>query len=203
MKIKYNRISTEHQNYNRASLDDDKYDLILHERISGKVPFNERPKGMKVISLINENKITDIIIEDVSRLGRNTSDNIQILNFFEEKEINVKIKNLGIESRPSGIKNPIWNIITTLLSSMHELELENIKERTSAGRRAYIQNGGVLGRPVGSNENERNFLNKEKPKKIIKLLKKERTIREISAITKTSHKTIVKTKRIATKYGLL
>ena len=32
------------------------------------------------------------------------------------------------------------------------MELENIKERTTAGRVAYVQNGGKLGKPKGSNE---------------------------------------------------
>ena len=33
-----------------------------------------------------------------------------------------------------GEKNPIWPMITAVLSSMYQMELENIKERTSVGR---------------------------------------------------------------------
>ena len=71
------------------------------------------------------------------------------------------------------------------------------------GRLVYIQKGGKLGRPEGSNESERQFLNKEKNHEILKYLNKKRTIREISKITSTSNKTIIKVKRIGEKYGML
>ena len=83
------------------------------------------------------------------------------------------------------------------------MELENIKERTQMGRAIYVQKGGKLGRPEGSNESEKQFLSKAKSHEIIKYLNKNRTIREISKITSASNKTIIKTKRIAFKYGML
>ena len=33
---------------------------------------------------------------------------------------------------------PIWPMITAVLSSMYQMELENIKERTSVGRQVYV-----------------------------------------------------------------
>jgi DNA invertase Pin-like site-specific DNA recombinase len=87
------------------------------------------------------------------------------------------------------------------MSSLYEMELENIKERTAMGRQVYLAKGGRLGRPTGSNESENKFLKKQKTQEIIKLINKGRTIREIAAITSTSNKTIIKTKKIAMKYG--
>ncbi|MFZ2339909.1 MAG: recombinase family protein [Bacteroidales bacterium] len=203
MKIKYNRVSTIQQSGNRFELDNDTYDLTLLDKVSGSIPFMERPKGKEVVQLVEAGKVSDLVVEEFSRLGRNTGDVIRTLEWLEEKEVNVHILNNGLQSRPNGKKNPIWKMISSVMSSLYEMELENIRERTMMGRMVYIQRGGKLGRPEGSNENERQFLNKEKSQEIMKYLNKKRTIREISKITSTSNKTIIKVRRIGVKYGML
>lgn len=203
MKVKYNRVSTIQQTGFRFSIDTDSYDLILLDKISGSVPFTERPKAKEVVKLVEEGVITDLVVEEFSRLGRNTGDVIRTLEWLEQFEINVVVRNLGLQSRPNGQKNPIWKMISSVMSSLYEMELENIKERTMTGRAVYVQKGGILGRPDGSCESEKEFIEKSKSKEIIKYLNKKRTIREISKYTGASNKTIIKTKRIAVKYGLL
>jgi len=203
MKVKYNRVSTIQQTGDRFTTDDAMYDLTLLDKISGSIPFSKRPKGAEVIKLVEEGKISEIVVEEFSRLGRNTGDVIRVLEWLELHEINVNIRNIGLQSRPNGTKNPIWKMISSVMSSLYEMELENIKERTMAGRIVYVQKGGKLGRPIGSNENEREFLDKTNSREIIKYINKKRTIREISKYTNSSNKTIIKTKRIATKYGLI
>jgi DNA invertase Pin-like site-specific DNA recombinase len=203
MKVKYNRISTIQQSGDRYSLDKEKYDLTILEKVSGKIPFKQRPRGKEVVKLVEEGKITDLYCEELSRLGRNTGDVIKTLEWLEQFEVNVHVLNLGLQSRPNGKKNPIWKMISSVMSSMYEMELENIKERTMMGRAVYVNNGGRLGRPEGTSEGEKTFLEKDKTKEIIKYLNKDRTIREISKYTESSNKTIIKTKRIAKKYGLL
>jgi DNA invertase Pin-like site-specific DNA recombinase len=203
MKIKYNRVSTIQQSGKRFELDNDTYDLTLLDKVSGSIPFMVRPKGKEVVQLVEAGKVSDLVVEEFSRLGRNTGDVIRTLEWLEEKEVNVHILNNGLQSRPNGKKNPVWKMISSVMSSLYEMELENIKERTMMGRMVYIQRGGKLGRPEGSNENERQFLNKEKSQEIIKYLNKKRTIREISKITSTSNKTIIKVRRIGVKYGML
>jgi DNA invertase Pin-like site-specific DNA recombinase len=143
------------------------------------------------------------VVEEFSRLGRNTGGVISTLEWFDQYGVNVVVRNIGLQSRPNGKKNPIWKMISSVMSSLYEMELENIKERTMTGRMIYLQKGGKLGRPTGSNESEKKFLEKEKTKEILKWLKKERTIREIASHTSASNKTILKVKRLATKYGLL
>jgi DNA invertase Pin-like site-specific DNA recombinase len=202
MKIKYNRVSTLQQTGERYNIDKEKYDLVLLDKISGSIPFRERPMGKKLEKLISEGKVKDLVVEEFSRLGRNTGDVITTLEWLEENEINVIVRNIGLQSRPNNDKNPIWKMISSVMSSLYEMELENIKERTAMGRQVYLQNGGRLGRPTGSNESENKFLKKQKTQEIIKLINKGRTIREIAAITSTSNKTIIKTKKIGEKYGL-
>ncbi len=203
LRIKYNRVSTLQQSGDRFAVDVEKYDLVLFDKISGSIAFKDRPKGKEIGEMVEQGKVSEIITEEFSRLGRNTGDVIQTLEWLEENEINVIVRNIGLQSRPDGKKNPIWKMISSIMSSLYEMELENIKERTAMGRQVYIQRGGILGRPEGSNESEKRFLEKDKTKEILKLLNKGRTVREISAITKCSSKTIIKGKRIGRKFGIL
>jgi len=203
MKIKYNRVSTLQQTGERFGLDNGNYDLTLLDKVSGSIPFKERPKGKEVVELVGDGKVSELVVEEFSRLGRNTGDVIRTLEWLEEKEVNVHVLNYGMQSRPMGKKNHLWKTISSILSSVYELELDNIKERTMMGRAAYVQKGGKLGRPEGSNESERQFLDKDKSREILKYLKKNRTIREICKITSASNKTVIKARRLAEKYGIL
>jgi DNA invertase Pin-like site-specific DNA recombinase len=203
MRVKYNRVSTQIQSGNRFEADTDKYDLTLLDKISGTVPFKDRPQAKILINQIELGLIKEVIVEELSRLGRHTGDCITTLEWMDEKGINVIVRNLGIQSRPNGKKNPIWNVITSVVSSLYVLELENIKERTSVGRQIYVQRGGVLGRKVGSTLSDRQFIEKPKSKKILEYLDKGWTLREISKQVDASTKTVMKVKSTANKLQMI
>jgi len=75
MRIKYNRTSTRNQVGERFKLDKTIYDLTLFDKgASGKIPFNEREKGKELTELVNQDKVKELVVEDLSRLGRNTID---------------------------------------------------------------------------------------------------------------------------------
>ena len=196
MKVKYNRVSTILQTGNRFEADTDHYDMTLLDKVSGSVSFMDRTEAKKLIQYVEEGKITEIVTEEFSRLGRNTGDVISTLDWLDSHRVNVKIRNLGIESRPNGKRNPVWKILSATMSSLYEMELENIKERTSTGRLIYLQNGGVLGRPNNTTESNRTFLSKPKSKKIIHYLEMGLSIREVAKQVNASPKTIMKVKRI-------
>ena len=196
MRIKYNRVSTLQQSGDRFSADKENYDLVLLDKVSGTVSFKERPKGLELAKLIDQGNVTELVVEEFSRLGRNTGDVIRTLEWLEEKGINVNVRNIGLQSRPNNKKNPIWKMSSSVMSSLYEMELENIKERTTVGRQVYVQKGGRLGRPTKSIECENDFLKKETTQVIIKSLKKGLTIREICKIADCSNKTVTKAKRI-------
>jgi DNA invertase Pin-like site-specific DNA recombinase len=203
MKVKFNRVSTLLQTGNRFEADTENYDLVLLDKISGSVCFSDRPKSKELIKLIHSGVVTEIVVEELSRLGRNTGDVINTLEWFEKMDINVRVKNIGLESRPLGKKNPIWKMITSVMSSLYELELGNILERTSVGRMVYVQNGGVLGRPIGEKETELKFISKTRNQKALDFIKKGWSMREISKQLDMSTKTISKVKTTALKLGMI
>lgn len=203
MVIKYNRTSTNSQEGNRFQEDQTNYDLVLFDKgISGSIKFGTRPKGQHLLKLVELGKVTKVVFEDLSRSGRNTVDVITTLKFLDDNKVNVEVRNIGLQSRPNGKKNPIWNMITSVMSSIYELERENILERTSMGRKVFVKNGGKLGRPNGSNENDREFLRKEKSQQILKYLRKEKySMREIVKLTNSSLQTVSKVKKAGLRVG--
>lgn len=203
MRVKYNRVSTIIQSGLRFEADTEKYDLVLMDKISGKVMFKDRPNAQILINHIQQGKVKEVVVEELSRLGRHTGDCISTLEWMDERGINVIVRNLGVESRPNGKKNPIWNVLTSVISSLYTLELENIKERTSVGRQIYVQRGGVLGRKVGSTLSDRDFIEKPKSQKILEYLNKEWTLREIAKQLDCSTRTIQKVKKIAHKLEIV
>ena len=201
MKVKYNRTSMLSQHGKRFDLDNNKYDLTLFDKgVSGKIPFSERSEGGKLTQLVKEGKVSEVVVEELSRLGRNTIDTLTTLKFFEDNGVNVVVRSMGnLQSMVNGKKNSIWNLITSVMSSLYELERENILERTEMGRKMYVMNGGKLGRKVGTKENRNDFLKKERTQKILSLLEKGKSVRDISGRLGVSTKTVVKVR----KYSLV
>ena len=198
MIIKYNRTSTINQKGERFKLDKGNYDLTINDfGVSGKIPFNRREGGSKLIELVKEGKVTKIVFEDLSRCGRTLKDSTNTLDYFFENGVIIKVRNIGIESHtPNGEKNPMWNIVTSILSSVYEMERERILEITEMGRKQYVLNGGKLGRKIGSEESEMVFLRKPQTKSIIKFLKMGKTNRDIIGRLNCSPKTITKVRKL-------
>jgi DNA invertase Pin-like site-specific DNA recombinase len=203
MKIKYNRVSHISQSGNRFTEDNDTYNLVIMDKVSGSVSFMDRDGGKQIVGLVKSGYLKILVTEEFSRLGRNTGDVMKTLEWLDENNVNVVIRNLGLQSRPNGQKNPIWKMISSVMSSLYEMELENIKERTSVGLQIYVQNGGRLGRPTGTNETENEYLSKEMTRQVLFYLKKGKTVREISNKLGCSNSTVIKTKKIGLKHALL
>ena len=198
MIIKYNRTSTINQKGERFKLDKDNYDLTINDfGVSGKIPFNRREGGSKLIELVKEGKVTKIVFEDLSRCGRTLKDSINTLDCFFENGVVIKVRNIGIESHtPNGEKNPMWNIVTSILSSVYEMERERILEITEMGRKQYVLAGGKLGRKVGFREDKMVFERKPQTKSIIKFLKMGKSNRDIIGRLNCSPKTITKVRKL-------
>lgn len=203
MRIKYQRVSTLQQTGNRFEVDKDKYDLVLFDKISGTIPFRERPEAKKLIEIIESGQEVTLVVDELSRLGRTTSDTILMMDYFDKKLVNVVVKNLGIQSMNNGKKNQIWTLIIATLSSLNQLELEFIKERTMAGRQVYVAKGGKLGRRSGTSETKRKFIEKPKSKRILEFIDKGWTVRQVAKQLDVSTKTVQKVSNVGRELGLI
>ena len=201
MRVKYNRVSTLNQSGDRFGTDTESYDLTLMDKVSGSVSFRDREKGKEIIRLVEEGLLKELVVEEFSRLGRNTGDVISTLEYLDSMGVNVRVRNVGLESRPNGKKNPIWKMISSVMSSLYEMEKENILERTRSGRMVAIQRGVKMGRPRGTQENVKRFLNKPKNVEIQKLLRRGLLYSEIQKVVECSPKTISKVKRLMKEVG--
>ena len=201
MRVKYNRVSTLSQTGDRFGTDTESYDLTLLDKVSGSVSFRDREKGKEIIRLVEEGLLKELVVEEFSRLGRNTGDVISTLEYLDSMGVNVRVRNVGLESRPNGKKNPIWKMISSVMSSLYEMEKENILERTRSGRVMAIQRGVKMGRPRGTQENVKRFLNKPKNVEIQKLLRRGLLYSEIQKVVECSPKTISKVKKLMKEVG--
>ena len=195
MKIKYNRTSTSQQEGGRFELDEDHYDLVLFDKgVSGSIPFGDRPDGGRLLNLVRDGEVRTVVFEELSRTGRNTVDVLSTLQVMDDHGVNVVIRNIGVESRPNGKgENPVWKLLVSVMSTLYEMERQNIRERTEMGRMVYLMKGGKLGRPRNSTESDHKFLNKPKSQEILKYLNKGKySQREISKLCRVSPKTIRK-----------
>ena len=198
MTVKYIRWSTLGQSGARQLLDKGTYDLILQEQISGSIAFAKRPKGAELLKLIEASKVSDLYVEEFSRLGRNAFDTLSTLNVCELHNVVVHIQNMNLDSMIDGKPNPIFKMFSYIVSVIAEQEKELIKERTEMGKVAARQKGIVFGRKAGSNERKVDFLNKENNKAILKyLVEGHTTVREIAKLTDSSTATVMKVKRVA------
>jgi DNA invertase Pin-like site-specific DNA recombinase len=198
MKVKYQRTSTMEQHGERFGLDKEHYDHILFDRgISGTKPFRERTGGMKIISMVESGLLKELVVPELRDIGRNTYDTISVLDFMEKHNVIVTIQSLGnLRSIIDGKKNPLWTLISSIMSSLYQMELENLKLRTHMGRQSYLLKGGKLGRRMGSNENETSFMNKPKSQEIVSLLRRGKSTRDIVGRLGVSPNLVTKVRRI-------
>lgn len=195
--IKYNRHSTLEEfgkNFNEYS---EKYDLIFDDISPSTLSFFKREKTKKLIGLIEKGLVSKVVVLEITRLSRDVNEMIKILDFFEKNNVNLYIENLNFNTLVDNTWNPTLKIISSILKSFHKLEIETFKKRALEGQKKFIENGGKMGRKVGSSEDNEKFLSKEKNQKIIELLEQNKyTIREISELTGAALNTIIKVKKL-------
>jgi DNA invertase Pin-like site-specific DNA recombinase len=148
--IAYLRVSTDGQDLGKNKLDI--YQLVntknlgtvefVEEKVSGKVPWRDRK--IKII-LDDLQKDDNLIVSELSRLGRSTLDILEILKIAEDKEINVyAVKGNWALDGTLGSK-----IIGTFLAMAAEIERDLLSARTKEALRALKARGVKLGRPPG------------------------------------------------------
>ncbi|MEW5675537.1 recombinase family protein [Flavobacterium enshiense] len=200
MKARYVRVSSQSQNPARQLAKRYPDEKLFIDVISGSIPFTDRPQGKELIKAIEANEITQLTVSSVDRLGRNSFNCQETLNWLKDKGVNVCIDNLGICSiLPNGKYNGIFKMITDVLSNVAEMEREAIKERQAEGIAIAKKLGKFKGRVEGTVESDDEVL--AKYKKEVKLIQQhsDLSLRKLEALTGVSMNTVKKLKLILDK----
>lgn len=190
MKAKYIRVSSINQNTDRQENTPADTKLFI-DKISGAIPFAQRPSAKKLIKDIESKKIDEVVVHSIDRLGRNQLDILNTIQFFKQNNCQLFIENLGVSLlTPSKKESSAFNIIVSVMSSLAESERQQIKERQAEGIAIAKAKGKYVGRSYGTNDSEAKTL--EKHKDIVKCYQTKMSIRDIAKVTKKSTATVQK-----------
>jgi DNA invertase Pin-like site-specific DNA recombinase len=83
-----------------------------------------------------------LVVTEVSRLGRTTSEVLLLADSLREREVHLRILNLGIDT-----ETPTGGLVLTMMAGLAKFERQLLRERQRRGIEAARQRGKHLGRP--------------------------------------------------------
>lgn len=193
------RVSTNIQDYDRqvieltalAQRNDWSVEAIFCEKISGAKKNTERKELSRMVEYVQAHHINKVVVTELSRLGRDTLQVLEVIEQFNKLGISLFIQNYGIETlTESGEVNPMSQFLITILAEVARMERKTIRERVESGYKNYRANGGKVGRKEGYRKSDSEM--REQYAEEIRLLKKGISLRNISKITGRSVNTIRK-----------
>jgi DNA invertase Pin-like site-specific DNA recombinase len=198
------RVSTLAQDYQRRTDELLEYaknmgysvERIFEEKISGAKKNEERKELMGMMSYIKSNQIEKVLTWELSRIGRNAVQVLQVIEMLNEAKVSLYIKNYNLETlNTDGTVNPLSQFMVQILNSVNEMERQTIVQRLRSGYSQHI----ALNRPVGRKPGvqvkpDSQFL--QENKEVVKLLKQGYSVRKIMKLTDRSSGTVQKVKRI-------
>ena len=193
------RVSTGVQDYERqvneltaiAQRNGWNIENIFCEKISGAKKNAERKELSRMVEYVQQHKINKVAVTELSRLGRDTLQVLEVIEQFNRLGISLYIQNYGIETlTESGEVNPMSQFLITILAEVARMERKTIRERVESGYKNYRANGGKVGRKAGYRKSDSEM--REQYAEEIRLLRKGISLRNISKITGRSINTIRK-----------
>ena len=193
------RVSTNIQEYDRqvnelttlAQRNGWNVEAIFCEKVSGAKKNAERKELSRMVDYVQAHHINKVAVTELSRLGRDTLQVLEVIEQFNKLGISLYIQNYGIETlTESGEVNPMSQFLITILAEVARMERKQIRERVESGYKNYRANGGKVGRKEGYRKSESEM--REQYAEEIRLLRKGISLRNISKITGTSINTIRK-----------
>jgi len=193
------RVSTSIQDYERqvneltavANSNNWNVAATFCEKVSGAKKNAERKELSKMIDYVRTNNINMVLVTELSRLGRDTLQVLEVIEQFNKLGISLFIQNYHIETlNDNGTINTMSQFLITILAEVARMERKTIRERVESGYKNYRANGGKVGRKEGYRKSDIDM--REQYAEEIRLLRKGISLRNISKITGTSINTIRK-----------
>ena len=193
------RVSTNVQDYERqvnelttlAQRNSWSVKAVFCEKVSGAKKNADRKELSRMVEFVQQHNINKVAVTELSRLGRDTLQVLEVIEQFNKLGISLYIQNYGIETlTESGEVNPMSQFLITILAEVARMERKQIRERCESGYKNYRANGGKVGRKEGYKKSDEAM--REQYAEEIRLLRKGISLRNISKITGTSVNTIRK-----------
>lgn len=167
---------------------------IYEEHISGAVKNEERPVLCECLDYCIANGIHTLLISELSRLGRNVDEVLANVKRCKDNNLNIYFQKENISIfQADGSKNPFLNIFISVLGTCAEMEREAIKFRLDSGLKRYREQGGKVGRKVGSIKTKEK--KQEEYAKVLRCLKQGKSIRDTATLCAVSVSTVFRVKR--------
>jgi DNA invertase Pin-like site-specific DNA recombinase len=200
----FSRVSTQAQDYQRQTEELLEYankmgysvEKVFEEKISGAKKNEERKELMAMMSFIKSNQIEKVLTWELSRIGRNAVQVLQVIEMLNDAKISLFIKNYNLETlNPNGTINPLSQFMVQILNSVNEMERQTIVQRLRSGYSAARNKGIKVGRKSGVQvKSDDQFLKENK--EVAKLLKQGFSVRKVMKLTDRSSGTVQKVKKL-------
>ena len=192
MKARYIRTSSIGQNEARQVARQNPDEVVYLDKVSGAIPFSERPQASQLLKDIADGKIQMVSTSSIDRLGRNTINILQTIETFNQSGVILKVDNLGLESLINGKENPTFKLIVSVLANISEMERATLRERQLEGIAEAKKRGTYKGREKGTTIDKVVIL--QKYKEVVRLLKMKKSLRDVASRCEVSLGTVQKVK---------
>lgn len=197
-RVSHQTSSTDRQINELRDVDGFEVRKTFKESISGYTrPIEERPELSSALQYVEKNAIEVIMVHEISRLGRRTSEVLSLIDILNKKGVKVYVKSLNLLINDNGPTEAVNKLIITLMADLARMESEQMSYRIKSGLQERKRKGLTIGRQYGTKESKDRFLNKYA--KVTKYLDRGESIRWISTQLKISPTTVQKVKAIYTE----
>ena len=168
---------------------------VFAEKVSGARKNSSRPELNRMLDYISSEQIDKVLVTELSRLGRNTLQVLEVIDTLNKMGVSLYIQNYSIETLDTdGRVNPTSQFLITILAEIARMERKSIKERMDSGYNNYRNNGGKVGRKCGYRKTD--DVMREQYGDAIRLLKKGISFRNVSKLCDISVNTVRKCKAL-------
>ena len=164
MIYSYIRVSTETQSIQHQKDEINRYcslnNLTVDESIEIEMSSRKDLRTRRIDELLLKLHEDDIlIVTELSRLGRNTGEVINLIDSIIKNGIELRIlkQNLFITE-----SNPTSKMMVTMLSMFSEFERDLISQRTKESLKSLKDRGIVLGKPKGTLQKSKYDVDRDK-----------------------------------------
>jgi len=196
----YVRTSKVSQEYDRQVSDLTEHSIkmgyevidVITEQITGSAKIGQRIGLQKVIQLAEQKKYDKLLVSEISRLGRTTEVH-RIIEMLSDLKVSIYIHNYSMETLDNNLKpNSMIGFMLTILSEFSRIEKETLIQRINSGLEQARRDGKQLGRRKDSCKSKAKYLSEYKG--VVRLVKKNLSLRDIAALSNVSVNTARKVK---------